>query len=182
MLRHTFEFRANPYIKTDTTVSTFQLGFGSDVFLNTSVPGTVGTTSDFTTFFNATVSPTSHTARVYVPLVVLDIPCASINSTILRIVHIATGQDVQYVDPSIRACVIETCGGQGISCPGLIPSKACTPGTDSCEDQMHVRILSIWPSSHDNVYAHARYCISCLIGFDCTSRDCCAGQCAGKGL
>jgi hypothetical protein len=129
-MRLTFTIRSNPYLNnTDTSTSTFQVRFGSDVFMSTPLRGPVGSTDAIATFFNTTTSPATHTARNFT-MVLLDIPCARINSTTLSFVHIATGQDVEYFGPSIQACVVETCGGQNIVCPGLKPFTSCTPGYD----------------------------------------------------
>jgi hypothetical protein len=109
--------------------SNMQVRFGGVTFANIMVPATGKST--LTTFQGATVTPTSQGVNQWT-VVTLNVPCQTFNGSTLSFVHnagsVATDTEISTV--SIRACVSETCGGQGIVCPGLKATKACTPGYD----------------------------------------------------
>jgi hypothetical protein len=110
--------------------SNMQVQFGDVSFANVYIPGSG--TSWISASNNAAVSPTSQSVNQW-RQVILDIPCNRIVSSKLSFVHIATATkatDQKINDIQIRSCLLETCGGQGITCPGLNASKACTPGYD----------------------------------------------------
>jgi hypothetical protein len=77
----------------------------------------------------AQVSP-SATVNFQFVAVNIDIPCAAVTAGQLSTLNFTVSgvDDFQLRQVTLNACRLETCGGQGITCPGLNATKPCTPG------------------------------------------------------
>jgi hypothetical protein len=66
----------------------------------------------------------------------IDIPCSNVATNLTNTIQFTyNGQeDFALGRVSLPSCIIETCGGQGITCPGLKATQACTPGPCSMLD------------------------------------------------
>jgi hypothetical protein len=77
----------------------------------------------------AQVSPSATIDRNYVT-VNIDIPCTAVTAGQLSTLNftVSGADDFQLRQVTVSACRLETCGGHGITCPGLNATKPCTPG------------------------------------------------------
>lgn len=106
---------------------------GGIVYLRVSLPaGTSAQPATLTATSGANVSNSSLAHNGYSPFT-LDVPCIVLNGSLSPFTLSFTNNgtvDTFMIDfVGISACVVETCGGQNITCPaGLLPTKPCTPG------------------------------------------------------
>jgi hypothetical protein len=111
------------------TASSVVVRLGGTGYANISMP-VPGGPSTALSGNGASVSPASAAFITHVVMAV-DIPCSSFTNVAATYTLLFTksGTISQAIDRmSISACVSETCGNQGISCPGLKVTQACTPG------------------------------------------------------
>jgi hypothetical protein len=89
----------------------------------------------------ANILPASVVFNTHQPMTV-DIPCSSFTNVAAThtLLFTKSGTIAQAIDRIfISACVSETCGGQGITCPGLKAARACTPGKQ-CQGMCNARL------------------------------------------
>jgi hypothetical protein len=122
----------------------------------------------------AAVTPNRTTGNFVFTTVSIDIPCSSVATNVpntLAIVY--NGQDdFGLGQVALPSCVVETCGGQSIKCPGLKATLACTPGVDR------------QPLVEEGVLPANMRCALTLpscAGYDCNFNTCCDTFCVGKG-
>jgi hypothetical protein len=130
MVRITIRMMSRNFV-TNSGGATLAMSLGGTTYLSSAIPSGPGTGAATITAQNGSVvSPNQTTANDVFTTTFIDIPCSRVATNVTNaIVFRYFGQDdfvLQRV--SLPACIIETCGGQGITCPGLQATKACTPG------------------------------------------------------
>jgi hypothetical protein len=122
----------------------------------------------------AAVTPNRTSGNFAFTTVSIHIPCRSVRTDVpSTLAFVYNGVDKFALrQVALPSCVVETCGGQNIQCPGLKATLACTPGVD-CQPLVEEGAMP----------ANMRCALtlpSCP-GYDCNFNTCCDTFCVGKG-
>jgi hypothetical protein len=103
--------------------------------LNTGIVSIVGLAGTAVSPANITSGFYDQGSSAYIPIT-MDVPCSvfgDYRNTNLALTHEPCRNVFQVDSFAANTCLLETCGGQNITCPGrgtLKPVRACTPGHD----------------------------------------------------
>lgn len=123
-------------VSDDGQSATLAVALGGQTFLTITNPKAEGGPLSAAVSLGANVSPSSPFPATTPTTWSLDVPCAILpNATFVPLAFSFTSDisdDFTLDNVAINACIVETCGGQYISCGNqqLLSSQPCTPDYD----------------------------------------------------
>jgi hypothetical protein len=145
MVRLTVSAQSNDY-DFETAGANLAISLGGTQYAVSAIPAgsainaaTIGASS------GAIVDPGRMAGNFMPTTITIDIPCTNVpgdsDYTLQFLVNGADDFALRSVE--ISSCMAETCGNQGIVCPGLKTTKACTPGTPKTRMNHNVQGLGL---------------------------------------